>query len=112
MPRAGLDDVQHAQVTIEEQRVTVDDMRTLSTDPNSNKTARVINGKDLNMLSDDPNELAAELDALAGPAAGPSGRRRTGRRRAPAACGSWAAGPCPAGTPAPARADMECYSRE
>src|SRR5437588_1166714 len=60
-------------VTIEEQRVTVDDIRTLSTDPNSNKTARIISGKDLNMLSDDPNELAAELDALAGPAAGPSG---------------------------------------
>jgi len=60
-------------VTIDEQRVTVDDMRNLSTDPNSNKTARVISGKDLNALSDDPNELAAELDALAGPAAGPSG---------------------------------------
>src|SRR5690242_17209648 len=60
-------------VAIEEQRVTVDDMRALSTDPNSNKTARVISGKDLNALSDDPNELAAQLDALAGPAAGPSG---------------------------------------
>src|SRR3989442_4808531 len=60
-------------VTIEEQRVTVDDMRSLSADPNSNKSARVISGKDLNTLSDDPNELAAELDALAGPAAGPSG---------------------------------------
>src|SRR3989449_8288688 len=60
-------------VTIEEQRVTVDDMRSLSADPNSNKSARVISGKDLNMLSDDPNELAAELNALAGPAAGPSG---------------------------------------
>src|SRR3989441_7209378 len=60
-------------VTIEEQRVTVDDMRSLSADPSSNKSARVISGKDLNMLSDDPNQLAAELDALAGPAAGPSG---------------------------------------
>ncbi len=60
-------------VTIEEQRVTVDDMRGVSTDPNSNKTARVISGKDLNSLSDDPNELAAQLDALAGPAAGPNG---------------------------------------
>src|ERR1044072_4081713 len=29
-------------VTIEEQRVTVDDMRGVSTDPNSNKTARVM----------------------------------------------------------------------
>jgi hypothetical protein len=60
-------------VAIEEQRVTVDDLRALSTDPNSNKTARVISGKDLNSLSDDPNELAAQLDALAGPAAGPNG---------------------------------------
>ena len=60
-------------VTIEEQRVTVDDIHSLSADPDSNKSARVISGKDLNMLSDDPNELAAQLDALAGPAAGPSG---------------------------------------
>jgi Carboxypeptidase regulatory-like domain len=60
-------------VTIEEQRVTVDDMRAVNTDPNSNRSARVIAGKDLNALSDDPNELAAQLDALAGPAAGPSG---------------------------------------
>lgn len=60
-------------VTIEEQRVTVDDIRGVSTDPNSNKTARVISGKDLNALSDDPNELASQLDALAGPAAGPNG---------------------------------------
>jgi hypothetical protein len=60
-------------VTIETQRVTVDDLRTLSADPNSNKSARVIAGKELNALSDDPDELAAELNALAGPAAGPSG---------------------------------------
>jgi hypothetical protein len=60
-------------IAIEEQRVTVDDIRGVSTDPNSNKTARVISGKDLNALSDDPNELAAQLDALAGPAAGPNG---------------------------------------
>ena len=60
-------------VTIEEQRVTVDDMRSLNADPNSNRSSRVMTGKDLNVLSDDPNQLAAELDALAGPAAGPSG---------------------------------------
>ena len=60
-------------VTIETQRVTVDDARSLNTDPNSNKSARVISGKELNALSDDPDELAAELNALAGPAAGPSG---------------------------------------
>src|SRR5205807_6828155 len=60
-------------VTIETQRVTVDDTRALSTDPTSNKSARVLSGKELNALSDDPDELAAELNALAGPAAGPSG---------------------------------------
>src|SRR5438552_7098419 len=60
-------------VTIETQRVTIDDARTLSPDPNSNKSARVISGKELNALSDDPDELQAQLNALAGPAAGPSG---------------------------------------
>src|SRR6266850_218287 len=34
-------------VTIETQRVTVDDARALSTDPNSNKSARIISGKEL-----------------------------------------------------------------
>lgn len=71
-PGANTHDFQ-LSVTIEEQRVTVDDIRGVSTDPNRNKTARVISGKDLNSLSDDPNELAAQLDALAGPAAGPNG---------------------------------------
>jgi len=60
-------------VTIEEQRVTVDDMRALNVDPNSNRSARVISGSELNALSDDPDELAAQLNALAGPAAGPNG---------------------------------------
>jgi hypothetical protein len=60
-------------VTIETQRVTVDDTRALSADPNNNKSARVISGKELNSLSDDPDELAAQLNALAGPSAGPSG---------------------------------------
>src|SRR5215468_5037823 len=61
------------RVALEEQRVTVDDMRSVSTDPTSNKSALVLKGTDLNALSDDPTELAAELSALAGPAAGPSG---------------------------------------
>ena len=69
---ANTHDFQFA-VAIEEQRVTIDDLRGVSTDPTSNKTARVMSGKDLNALSDDPNELAAQLDALAGPAAGPNG---------------------------------------
>ena len=56
-----------------EGQVTVDPGATVNTDPTANKSAVVLKGNDLNALSDDPTELAAELSALAGPAAGPSG---------------------------------------
>ena len=39
----------------------------------SNANSLVIKGKDLDALSDDPDELQNELNALAGPAAGPNG---------------------------------------
>src|SRR6266852_4762789 len=45
----------------------------VGTAPESNANALVIKGKDLDALSDDPDELLDELQALAGPAAGPSG---------------------------------------
>jgi hypothetical protein len=45
----------------------------LSTDAANNASATVIRGEDLDALSDDPEDLAADLQALAGPAAGPSG---------------------------------------
>ena len=45
----------------------------MSTSPESNASAIVIKGKDLDALSDDPDELQNELTALAGPAAGPNG---------------------------------------
>ncbi len=45
----------------------------LSVDPDANASATVVQGKDLEALSDDPDELASELSALAGPAAGPNG---------------------------------------
>lgn len=45
----------------------------LSVDPDSNASSTVIQGKDLEALSDDPDELQSELLALAGPSAGPSG---------------------------------------
>src|SRR5260370_8581328 len=44
-----------------------------STDADSNASSTVIKGKDLDALSDDPDELSSELRALAGPAAGPKG---------------------------------------
>ena len=45
----------------------------LDTSPDNNAGAIVIKGKDLDALSDDPDELQDELNALAGPAAGPNG---------------------------------------
>jgi hypothetical protein len=45
----------------------------VSTSPDENANAMVIKGKDLDALSDDPDELSSELTALAGPSAGPSG---------------------------------------
>jgi Carboxypeptidase regulatory-like domain len=45
----------------------------LSTDSSSNASAVVLRGADLDALSDDPDDLAADLQALAGPSAGPNG---------------------------------------
>ena len=56
---------QEVQVTAQNQQVSVDS--------DSNASSTVIKGKDLDALSDDPDELSSELSALAGPAAGPSG---------------------------------------
>jgi hypothetical protein len=49
------------------------DTPTVSVDPDANASSMVIKGKDLDALSDDPDELSNELTALAGPGAGPSG---------------------------------------
>jgi hypothetical protein len=46
---------------------------TLSVDPDNNADSTVLTGKDLDALSDDPDELSSELTALAGPSAGPNG---------------------------------------
>ena len=46
---------------------------TVDTSPENNANAIIIKGKDLEALSDDPDELQSELQALAGPAAGPNG---------------------------------------
>jgi hypothetical protein len=45
----------------------------LSVDPDNNASSTVLSGKDLDALSDDPDELSSELQALAGPSAGPNG---------------------------------------
>ena len=50
-----------------------DEANRLSTDPASNVGALVLGEKELATLSDDPDELAQQLQAMAGPAAGPNG---------------------------------------
>ncbi len=62
------------ELPVEQQQVEVtDDALGVSTNADSNASAMVIKGKDLDALSDDPDELQSELTALAGPAAGPNG---------------------------------------
>ena len=62
------------QLPIEEQQVQVkEDIQGVNTSADENASAIVIKGKDLDALSDDPDELQSELTALAGPAAGPNG---------------------------------------
>jgi len=56
-----------------ETQVKVNADNPISTDANSNANQQVISGKDLDALPDDPDDLAAALQALAGPSMGPSG---------------------------------------
>lgn len=61
-------------VEAEQQSVVVtDEAPGVSVDSGSNANQIVIKGKDLDALSDDPDELSNELQALAGPSAGPNG---------------------------------------
>jgi len=72
----GQSQVVNAQlsVALEKQQITVTDESTkVEVNPSENASALVIKGKDLEALSDDPDELQSELEALAGPSAGPNG---------------------------------------
>lgn len=61
-------------VTMEKQQVTVEsEGDELSVSPENNVGSVVLKGEALKSLSDDPDELQAELQQLAGPAAGPNG---------------------------------------
>jgi len=66
----------NVQLKIEatEEKVEVTDTTTkVDVNPANNAGAVVMQGKDLEALSDDPDELQSELEALAGPSAGPNG---------------------------------------
>ena len=67
---------QDVKMAIEEQTQTVQvtaSAAQVGVDPDNNASSTTIKGKDLDALSDDPDELSSELTALAGPAAGPNG---------------------------------------
>jgi hypothetical protein len=67
----------NVQLALEAQTQVVDvqenDTAGVSTSPDSNASATVIGKSELDALSDDPDELAKQLEALAGPGVGPQG---------------------------------------
>jgi hypothetical protein len=59
---------------VQQQNVVVtDESPTVNVEAGGNASALVLKDKDLDALSDDPDELSNELTALAGPSAGPNG---------------------------------------
>lgn len=64
----------HLVIEANTQVVNVEDeVNRVSTDPSSNGSALVLKEKELAALSDDPDELSQELQAMAGPSTGPNG---------------------------------------
>jgi hypothetical protein len=66
-------DISMAMVVEQQSVVVTDESPAVSVEAGGNASAIVIKGKDLDALSDDPDELSSELTALAGPSAGPNG---------------------------------------
>jgi hypothetical protein len=61
-------------IAVEQEKVQVSDTApTVDVNPSNNAGAIVISGKELEALPDDPDELQSDLQALAGPSAGPNG---------------------------------------
>jgi len=61
-------------IEVEQEKIQVSDTTpTLDVNPANNAGAIVISGKELEALPDDPDELLTDLQALAGPSAGPNG---------------------------------------
>src|SRR5246127_955423 len=61
-------------IEVETQKVQVsENAPTVDVNPNNNAGAITISGKELEALPDDPDELLSDLQALAGPSAGPNG---------------------------------------
>jgi hypothetical protein len=61
-------------IEVETQKVQVSDTApTVDVNPENNAGSITISGKELDALPDDPDELQSDLEALAGPSAGPNG---------------------------------------
>lgn len=60
-------------VTTVNEQVTIENEQPVNTDPEANASATVLSESDIQALPDNAADLAAALQALAGPAAGPSG---------------------------------------
>jgi len=61
-------------INVKQEKVNVEaEGPQLDVNPSSNASAVVLSGKDLEALPDDPDELQSDLEALAGPSAGPNG---------------------------------------
>ena len=61
-------------IEVPTQKLQVSDTApTIDVNPSNNAGAIVISGKELEALPDDPDELQSDLEALAGPSAGPNG---------------------------------------
>lgn len=62
------------KIAVQQQQLTVPgETQGVSINPDENASAMDLKGKALDALSDDPDELLSELEALAGSAAGPNG---------------------------------------
>ncbi|HSZ60213.1 MAG TPA: carboxypeptidase regulatory-like domain-containing protein [Terriglobales bacterium] len=61
-------------INVQQEKVNVQsEGPTLDVNPANNASAVILTGKDLEALPDDPDELQSDLEALAGPSAGPNG---------------------------------------
>ncbi|PYX18847.1 MAG: hypothetical protein DMG82_27385 [Acidobacteria bacterium] len=62
-------------IAVEKEKVNVNEQPSAAVDtsPSNNAGAIILTGKDLDALPDDPDELQTDLEALAGPSAGPNG---------------------------------------
>jgi hypothetical protein len=64
----------HLSIAVQQESVDIQDQgKTIGTNTDENGSALVIKDGDLDALSDNPDELANQLQALAGPGVGPSG---------------------------------------